>query len=79
MISVHHGGKEQKAFSLNPDLIRTIETRPDTIIALTDGDQVWVRETPAELHGMIADWKADVLFRAMRKLNEDQTPDTDPS
>lgn len=34
---------------VNPDLIRWIENRPDTVITFTDGHQLMVREKPDEI------------------------------
>ncbi|HEX4925149.1 MAG TPA: flagellar FlbD family protein [Bdellovibrionales bacterium] len=34
---------------INPDLIRWIEIRPDTVITFTDGHQLMVREKPDEI------------------------------
>ncbi len=38
-----------EAFVLNADLIKYIESRPDTYVALTTGDRVVVCETPDEV------------------------------
>ncbi|HEV7222160.1 MAG TPA: flagellar FlbD family protein [Pirellulales bacterium] len=43
MIKLTHLGGE--AFVLNAELIRYVETRPDTFITLTSGDRVVVRES----------------------------------
>jgi flagellar protein FlbD len=37
------------AFVLNAELIRYVETRPDTIITLTSGERLVVREPMAEV------------------------------
>ena len=34
---------------VNPDLIRWIEVRPDTVITFTDGHQLMVREKPEDI------------------------------
>ena len=36
-------------YFLNPDLILTLEATPDTVITLTTGEKLMVRETPHEL------------------------------
>jgi len=36
-------------FVLNADLIRTVEANPDTLIRLTTGDGILVREAPSEI------------------------------
>ncbi|MEQ1875040.1 MAG: flagellar FlbD family protein [Bdellovibrionia bacterium] len=34
---------------VNPDLIRLIEMRPDTVLSFADGHQLMVREKPEEI------------------------------
>jgi flagellar protein FlbD len=34
---------------VNPDLIRLIEVRPDTVLTFADGHQLMVREKPDEI------------------------------
>jgi flagellar protein FlbD len=36
-------------YFLNPDMIVTIEPTPDTVITLTSGEKLMVKESPAEL------------------------------
>ena len=36
-------------FFINPDMIVTLEATPDTIITLTSGEKLIVKETPEEL------------------------------
>jgi flagellar protein FlbD len=36
-------------YFINPDLILTLEATPDTIITLTSGEKLMVRETPQVL------------------------------
>lgn len=65
MIKLHHLGKQQEEVWLNPDLIRTVGRRPDTLITLTDGHQMWVEETPEEIAHLILRWRAEVLRQAL--------------
>ena len=46
-----------KSFYLNPDLIETMETTPDTVITLTGGNKYVVAEAPVELLGRIAEFR----------------------
>ncbi len=56
---------------LNVDLIVAIETTPDTLVSLTTGDTVLVREAPAELVNRITRFKAAVARSAAdRDLRE---------
>ncbi len=36
-------------YFLNPDMILTLEATPDTVITLTNGEKLIVRESPHEL------------------------------
>ena len=36
-------------FFINPDMIITLEATPDTVITLTNGEKLIVKETPDEL------------------------------
>lgn len=36
-------------FFINPDMIVTLEATPDTVITLTSGDKLIVKESPDEL------------------------------
>ncbi len=38
-----------KPLLVNPDLIRFIESAPDTILIFTDGERLMVREAPGEI------------------------------
>jgi flagellar protein FlbD len=46
-----------KQYYLNPDLIRSIEATPDTLIALTTGEKVMVKETVETVIGRVMDWR----------------------
>jgi flagellar protein FlbD len=52
-----------EAFVLNADLIRTIESRPDTYVTLTNGERMIVRETADEVVR-----RAILYARAVRSL-----------
>jgi flagellar protein FlbD len=51
------------AIKLNMDLIVTIERTPDTLVWLTTGDRVFLRETPEEIVDRITLYK-QALVRA---------------
>jgi flagellar protein FlbD len=46
---------------LNSDLIEHIETTPDTVISLTDGQKFMVRETAEQVINLVIDFKRAVL------------------
>ncbi len=47
MITLHRLGHSDEPFQLNPDMIVTVESTPDTVITLATGAKVVVAETPA--------------------------------
>lgn len=38
-----------KAVLVNPDLIRLIESAPDTVLVFTDGERLMVRDKPTDV------------------------------
>jgi len=50
---------------INPDLIQTVEATPDTVVTLTNASKLVVIETPAEVRGLIGDWRASIILRAL--------------
>jgi flagellar protein FlbD len=61
MITLHRLAHYDEPFQLNPDLIATVESVPDTIVALTNGKRVLVEESPEEVTDAIREWRASVL------------------
>ena len=61
MITLHRLAHWDEPFQLNPDLIATVESVPDTIVALTNGKRVLVEESPEEVADAIRGWRASVL------------------
>ena len=49
-----------KPFFLNPDLIETIESQPDTLVALNTGNKVPVKEKPEEIVQRIVEFRAKI-------------------
>jgi flagellar protein FlbD len=49
---------------INVDLIVTIERTPDTLVSLTTGDRVILREAPEEVVERITRYKSELLRRA---------------
>jgi flagellar protein FlbD len=47
---------------LNSDLIEHIEATPDTVITLTSGQRITVRETAAELVDSVRAWRHSILL-----------------
>jgi uncharacterized protein YlzI (FlbEa/FlbD family) len=49
MIELHRLSTRDEPLLLNPDLIQVVEAHPDTVVTLTTGVKVLVKESPAEL------------------------------
>ena len=56
MIEVHHG-REERPLLVNADLIETVEATPDTVLTLTTGKKLIVRETPAEIVALVVEFR----------------------
>ena len=50
-----------KRFVVNAELIREIEATPDTIITLTTGDKILVRESVDDVIGAVIEYKQHAL------------------
>jgi uncharacterized protein YlzI (FlbEa/FlbD family) len=60
------GGSEE--FDLNPDLILTVESTPDTVVTLTTGTKLVVDESPDAVTAAVREWRVGVLERALRRV-----------
>jgi flagellar protein FlbD len=49
-----------KPVMVNADLIESIEPTPDTVITLTSGNKLIVRDTPEEIQAKIVDYQRRV-------------------
>jgi flagellar protein FlbD len=67
MISLHRLNKAE--FMLNPDLIETIESTPDTMISLTTGKKIIVRDGIEDVVGKIIDFR-HLCNNTVRVLHE---------
>jgi uncharacterized protein YlzI (FlbEa/FlbD family) len=67
VIRLHRLGKPGDTFFLNPDLVLSIETTPDTLLALTTHTKVLVSETPDEVVEAIREWRASILSTVTRR------------
>jgi len=56
---------------INADLIEFVEATPDTIISLTTGKKIMVRETPQEIIDRVTQFRNRISIRAIN------SPDTD--
>jgi flagellar protein FlbD len=50
-----------KPIYVNPELIRSMESTPDTILCFIDGSRVPVREAPEQIRTKIIQYKREIL------------------
>ena len=67
MITLNRLGHTDEPFQLNPDMIVTVESTPDTVITLATGAKVVVTETPQEVAAAVHGYRAEVLSDAFRR------------
>lgn len=67
MITLNRLGHSDEPFHLNPDMIVTVESTPDTVIGLATGAKVVVAETPEEVAAAVHACRAEVLAEAFRR------------
>ena len=70
MITLRRLGHSDEPFQLNPDMIVTVESTPDTVLTLATGAKVVVCETPDEVAEAVRGYRAEVLGDALRKRRE---------
>lgn len=51
---------------LNSDLIEFVETTPDTVITLTTGGKLMVKESPEEITARATEYRRSLFERALR-------------
>jgi flagellar protein FlbD len=47
---------------VNADLIETLESTPDTVVTLTSGNKLIVRDTPDEIRAKIIEYKRQIYL-----------------
>ena len=55
------GSSNGSKFVLNADLIKTVESVPDTVITLVSGEKLLVRESPDEIVERIKDYRRSLM------------------
>ncbi|HUB73342.1 MAG TPA: flagellar FlbD family protein [Solirubrobacteraceae bacterium] len=78
MITLNRLGHTNEPFQLNPDMIVTVESTPDTVIGLATGAKVVVAETPEEVAAAVRSYRADVLAEAFRRRGAPQRSSSSP-
>jgi uncharacterized protein YlzI (FlbEa/FlbD family) len=79
MITLNRLGHSDEPFQLNPDMIVTVESTPDTVIALATGAKVVVAETPEEVVAAVHANRAAVLSDALRRRGTPRQPAPGPA
>ncbi|MBN2407031.1 MAG: flagellar FlbD family protein [Elusimicrobia bacterium] len=55
---------------LNADLIESVESRPDTLITLTTGNRIMVKETVLQVTERIKEYRMEISSGALSRMNE---------
>lgn len=79
MITLNRLGHTDEPFQLNPDMIVTVESTPDTVISLATGAKIVVSETPEQVAAAVHSYRADVLGEAFRRRGEGRRGAPTPS
>ncbi len=74
MIRLHRLGGENHEFDLNPDLVLTVESTPDTVVTLTTGSKLVVAESPDSVTAAVREWRVGILERALKRTRMAEAP-----
>lgn len=55
--------------TINAELIETVEEIPDTVITLTTGKKIFVKESRQKIENLVKSYKRDI-FRQIMEINE---------
>lgn len=55
--------------SVNAELIESVEEIPDTVITLTTGKKIFVKESRQKIENLVKSYKRDI-FRQIMNVNE---------
>ncbi len=70
MITLNRLGHSDEPFHLNPDMIVTVESTPDTVIALATGAKIVVAETPEQVRAAVHAYRVDIMSDALRRRSD---------
>ncbi|HWK26943.1 MAG TPA: flagellar FlbD family protein [Solirubrobacter sp.] len=65
MIRLHRLSARAEVFHLNPDLIITIDSTPDTVLTLTTHQKVLVSDSPEDVVAAIHAWRSSIIAAAL--------------
>ena len=76
MITLHRLNKQE--FVLNSDLIETIESTPDTLVTLTTGKKLLIRDAVQDVIGRVINYRqlCNSAIRVLHEEKKDAAPDT---
>jgi uncharacterized protein YlzI (FlbEa/FlbD family) len=74
VITLNRLGHSDEPFQLNPDMIVTVESTPDTVITLATGAKVVVAETPQEVAAAVHANRTAVMSDALRRRSDQRQP-----
>jgi uncharacterized protein YlzI (FlbEa/FlbD family) len=65
VIRLHRLSARAEVFHLNPDLIVSIDSTPDTVLTLTTQQKVLVSDSPDVVVAAIQSWRSSILAAAL--------------
>jgi uncharacterized protein YlzI (FlbEa/FlbD family) len=68
VIRLHRLGHPEEDFLLNPDLILSIESTPDTTVTLTTHTKLIVSERPEEVVELVRAWRASIIEAGLPRI-----------
>jgi uncharacterized protein YlzI (FlbEa/FlbD family) len=68
VIRLHRLGHPEEDFLLNPDLILSIESTPDTTVTLTTHSKLMVSERPEEVVELVRAWRASIIEAGLPRI-----------
>ena len=58
------------SITVNADLIKTVEETPDTIITLTTGKKIIVKESRQQIKSLVKSYKREIMETGFKAENE---------
>ena len=58
-------------FTLNADVIEFVEETPDTVVTLTTGQKVIVKETRQEITALVVEYRKSLYSDIVQQIKED--------
>ncbi|MCW2975492.1 MAG: flagellar FlbD family protein [Actinomycetia bacterium] len=65
MIPLHRLTHPEHPIHVNPDLIQTVESTPDTVVTMTNHAKLVVAESAEEVTDLICAWRASIVTRGL--------------